>query len=233
MADNQEESGLSVENGTPNPQSSQAGGSSTSLDVEALAKALQPHIRAEVERTQQSVKDKRIGKLEGQVSDFAEQLAKLKALQAEGWTEQQAMRLMQLDNLAQPSQEAGPPKPQGSGVAVPGVEAQAVIKAMGYDMGGEEVTRVLREHPNDAVAQVNALANLRVQAATQVRQPNPAQVMSAGSGQSIGITTESLKADYDKLTEKLPRGVQGLQGRVDAKIAIQKKAREAGVQSPV
>lgn len=232
MADNQPESNSSAGGVLPGTQPSAGNVSSPSGDVDALVKALLPHIAREVERTVQSSKDKRIGKLEGQVGDFAEQLARLKAIQAEGFTEQQALRLMRLETSPDASAPAEPAKVQGSTQPAPNVDTQAVIAAMGFDPGGAEVTEVVRQYA-DPLAQIAALA-ARKQAQSQPKQPNPATLQPVGvGGGTPTVSQDALMREYREMTAKIPPGQQGVKARFDAKLAIRKKAAEAGVQSPV
>lgn len=228
MADNQPESGPAIGGVQPSTQPSTGSGSLLSGDVETLAKALRPIIAQEVERTVQSTKDKRIGKLEGQVGDFAEQLARMKAIQAEGFSEAQALRLMRLEATTEPNTPAEPPKVQGSTQATPSVDAHAVFAAMGYDPSGPEVTAALRSS-SDFVVQVATLAALKTKAAPA----NPATMQPAGGGTAPVVSASALEAEYRSMTAKLPGGQAGVKARFDAKIAIRKKAQEAGVPSPV
>lgn len=231
MADNLSESNPGSGGVQPSTQPSPGGVSSTSGDVDALAKVLRPIIAEEVARAQQSAKDKRIGKLETAVGGFAEQLAQLKEWQSRGFTEQQALSLMQLTQPAAPV-EAEQPKVQGSTPAAPNVDAQAVFRAMGFDPGGAEVTAVLRQ-TSDPLAQIAALATMKQAKANPANTPAPATMQPAGGGSAMVVSTSELEKEYRNLTAKLPGGQAGVKARFDAKIAIRKKAQEAGIPSPV
>src|SRR4030065_32685 len=83
----------------------------SAVDVEALKKALRPVIAEEVAKSDQSIKDKRIAKLQGSVDEFQSQLAKLKELMGDGLSERQALREMKLDEALAPLGATATPAP--------------------------------------------------------------------------------------------------------------------------
>lgn len=115
--DDELESGFGDETQDSQPGDLPLGAASPSFDVNAIASALTPIIRREVERANQSGKDKRIGKLEGTVKSIMTEMRKLREL---GYSEAQAEDLvMRTALLGLPQEEQ--PRP-----SVPAAPVQAV-----------------------------------------------------------------------------------------------------------
>lgn len=198
MSDNQLESNLpagDVEQSTQ-PPSAGAGVQPPSIDVEALAKALEPRLQQMVERQWQSGKDRRIHNLEEQVGDFKSVLDEFKAWKAKGLDDDDAIWRMQVSRaIPQPGQQAEPSGRTGgsdTSVPAPKVDAQALLQAVGIDANDPEVTAILAKG-GDPSAEIVALAVKRK------NPPNPAAVMSTGGGGAVGGD------NIDSLTEKLQK----------------------------
>ena len=172
----------------------------SAVDVEALKKALRPVIAEEVAKSDQSIKDKRIAKLQGSVDEFQSQLAKLKELMGDGLSERQALREMKLDEaLARlgVTETAAPVASVSGNTAQPAVDetvSNFLVEAK-LDTNSPEVTAILRQGGTTA-EQIAKLGILGIGKARQV-EPNPAAVMSVGGGQAI------VSDDVESLTDKL------------------------------
>ena len=123
----------------------------------------------------------------------------------------------------------------GTGVNATGVDTKAFLQSIGLAESDPDVTAAYAEHGDDPGELVVRLANIvtkRKQA--QQQAPKLSQIMSGGGGQSVaGVSPDTLKTEYEQLTKNIPPGEWGTQQRFDVKLAIRKKAKEAGVQSPV
>lgn len=184
---------------TPQP-SGAASGASSALDVEAIVKALTPHIETIVSKQTQSVKDKRFAGLQGEIDGFKSQLAQLKSLQAEGWTEAQALRLMESQSHPQAAPDQAAPQQakvgnQSQTASVP----TTVIQALGFDTNDPDVTNILRETP-DAFEQTIKLANLAN--TRKGGQATTAQMQPAGNAARSVETRDSVVQELDKLVAK-------------------------------
>jgi len=223
--------------GTPSqPPSGTPGTSPSSVDLKALAEALRPVFAEEVKRSTQSVKDKRIAKLQAQQEEL---LAKYDDLLKEGLTPAKARRELMIDQLLEgqlgQAETIVPPEKGGTQTQAAGDTFMAgFLKLAGLDANSAEVTSVFRDTPNpmEQIARLTALAQER-QKQAQPTSSNPAQVLGGSGGVSVGVTSESLMAEYRNLTKNAPAGEHGIKQLFDAKLAIRKKAAEAGVKSPV
>lgn len=188
--------------GTPgqtNPGAS-AEGASPSLDVKALAEALKPYIADVVTRATQSQKDRRIGKMEGKVSDFEAQLARMNELVGEGWSQKQALRLMQsgiVEATNTDEEPAASQKPaQVSAQSVTSVEATKVIDVLGLDANDPDVLRATLG-AKDPIPGLIELASARKAKAAQ--PPNPATIMGSGGGAASSETLDTLTEELTRL----------------------------------
>lgn len=178
----------------------QASGQSSSLDVDAIVKALTPHIETIVDRKTQSVKDKRIAGMQGEIDGFKSQLTQLKALQAEGWTEAQAIRLMESQSRPQPATEQAAPQQARNGNSTHAASVDtAVINAFGLDANDPEVTNVLRENP-DAYSQALKLATIALQ--RKERPVSQAQMQPAGNNPRTIETRDTVAEELNRLVGK-------------------------------
>jgi len=204
--------------------------------LKALAEALRPVVADEVKRSSQSVKDKRIAKLQAQQEEL---LAKYDDLLKEGLTPAKARRELMIDQLLEgqlgQAETVVPPEKGGTQTQAAGDTFMAgFLKLAGLDANSAEVTSVFRDTPNpmEQIARLTALAQER-QKQAQPASSNPAQVLGGSGGVSVGVTSESLMAEYRNLTKNAPEGEYGIKQLFESKRAIRKKAAEAGVQSPV
>lgn len=191
MTELNKESGLPEGAPDANQDASPGTGTPTSVDVEALAKALGPTLEALVDRRFQSGKDKRIAKLEGKQVDFESQLARLEELQGEGFTKKAAIRMMKMEQSQPdepPEQFDGTATPQGKAGSQPQASsanyADSLIAALGLPTNDAEVLRARDAgDPYTVVAQLTDLANKRRQSPPVA--PNPASVMPSTGGSSV------------------------------------------------
>lgn len=209
-------------------QDASAGGTSTSFDVKALAEALKPYIAEEVSRAAQSQKDKRIGKMEGKVSDFEAQLARMKELVSEGWSEKQALRLMQsgIVGMTEPVDESELPQKSEkvNSQFATSVETTKVIELLGLDPNDPEVLRATLG-TKDPLAGLIDVAAARKQKAAQ--QTNPAQLMGSGGGEQAKV---DLQSRYREEVSKIARGDTDAQWKIIQK--YRKMARDLKVEPP-
>jgi hypothetical protein len=196
------ESGQESGAGTPpvDQTSPNAGSQPSTVDVEALAKALMPKVEELVERKTQSVKDKRFQTLENQVDSFESKLADFNEWKKAGLTDDDALWRMKVESQLKMN-EAPPDKQPGKQEPVASVETQAILKALGLAENNPEVTKILRE-TNDVAAQLLSFVNLSK--SQMPIEPNPAAVQPSGSGGSINqsaeaIATQLIEAQKDPL----------------------------------
>lgn len=205
MTDNNMESvPTSGAQGVPTPDASPAGGQPTSaIDVKAIAEALRPIIQEEVARSGQSVKDKRIARLQ---DDVDKALARYDELLREGLTPARAKRELALDQLLEgrldnsdgvaPTQQA-----VGSRPAQATPDHTALLSSLGLDPNSPEVLAVAREG-GDYASQVGRFAALAAQRKAQPA-PNPAQQVPVGGGTSVSDRTlEDVEADLVRIKKK-------------------------------
>lgn len=206
MSDNNMESvPTSGAQGAPIPEASPAGGQSPSaIDVKSIAEALRPIIQEEVARSGQSVKDKRIAKLQ---DDVDKALARYDELLKEGLTPQRARRELALDQLLESRQDnsdSAAPTQQavGSRPAQAALDHTALLSSLGLDPNSPEVLAVAREG-GDTATQIIKFANLATQKAKAQPQPNPAQQVPVGGGTSVSDRTlEDVEADLANIKKK-------------------------------
>ncbi len=192
--------------GQPNQQASQTSGTSTSsVDVEALKGVLIPFITEEVAKQSQSIKDKRIAKLSGDVKSV---LSRLDELTSEGWSQKQAIRLMEIEERQQlaghDDQEVEAEVPvkgkTGTQTQPAGVDTAALVKLIGLDANSPEVLAVIRDHSDDTLAQLSALTDLgQKKRAVQQAPANAAQIMSSGGGATAPDQIETLNSRLSEL----------------------------------
>lgn len=219
MPDNQQDSTVDGGLGDANPNSpSQV--QPNSFDPATAFNSLrglpefEQYVQEVASRQAQSVKDRRIAKLETNQSAFAEQLAKFNKLKAGGLSEEVALEFMQLQSDRKPpevdepqfQQEAKPPA--GVPAKAEGIDYGQVLGAMGIAENDARVTEVLRQHPNDIAAQMQAFAGL-VNRQTQQPAPNPAGVLPTFNARNV--SQPDLQAQYQADVQKLPQGdINGL-----------------------
>ena len=200
MSDNVLESGQpSGVQGQPSPAPSGGGVSSTSpVDVDALAEALAKNQKFLdlLNRSTQSVKDKRFSSIEKEQGSLKSQLTRVLELTKRGLTEEDALFRVRVEDalLAQDApQEATPVPPQsppGSGPGVAGDEtARVLIEGLGLDPNSAEVLQVLRDHPADIRNQIAKFAELSARRKASP-PPNPAAVLPTAAGAPVSAGSE-------------------------------------------
>ncbi len=225
--------------GQPNQSASAANGDQqlSSVDVktlESLVKDLAGQVRA-----LQSDKDRGVHKLDQKLNSLTETIKQYEKYRGK-YEPDEAQWRMQVDALLAQGQgipQADVPSAGGGGTPTQaaGVDTATLVKAVGLDANSPEVLAAIRDHQDNLFEQYAAITNLAVKRqAAQQTPPNSAQIMSAGGGQPVpSVTVDSLTAEYQNLTKNIPPGEEGVRARLDAKIAIRKKAAEAQLQSPV
>jgi len=187
--------------------------------------------------TLKSDKDKGVAKVAKEVVTLSEQFKKYDKLRARGMEPEDIERQFELDALlAERRGASGTSVPSGMG----GNQSQSagdltavLLSPMGLLANDPEVIKIQRDEV-DPLQQVVKFANLAQQRqAAQATPPNPAIVASAGTGVTVSTTTEALLAEYNNMTKNIPLGERGVDGRYAAKLAIRKKADEAGVMRPI
>ena len=239
MTDSNMESGQQVggARGTPGSDASQAAGTQPSaIDVKALAEALRPIVAEEVERRGQSVKDKRIAKIQATQDEL---LARYDNLLKEGLSPARARRELLIDHVLeqQLGREDEPVSPAKAGThqQVASPDTTAWLKSVGLTDTDPDVVAAYRDHGDEPGQLAQQLLNITAKRQqVQQRPANPAQVLSGGGGVTVsGVSKQSLQAEYDALNKTIPRGEYAIKARGQLKDAIRKKARDAGVESPV
>jgi hypothetical protein len=182
VTDQGESSHVGGEQGQPDPETSTTSDvQQTSFDAKAVLAALEvsPEFEDYVDRKVQGVKDRRFNKIEGQLDDFESQLGTLKELRKEGWTEEQAIRLMKLEqpNAPEPQQQPGKQP-----VVQTSPELDGFFQEFDVDPSGPEATQLIRESKTDSVSLARFAIDLEKR---QSAPPNPASIMPAGSGDSV------------------------------------------------
>jgi hypothetical protein len=220
MPDNQQDS--TAPDGLGNANSNSAGQDErNSFDPATAFNSLrglpefEQYVQEVASRQAQSVKDKRFAKLETKTDAFAEQLAKFNKLKAGGLSEEVALEFMQLQsdrNSAetdeQQVQQVSKPLAEAQPKAE-GIDYGQVLGAMGIPENDARVTEVLREHPNDFVAQMQAFANIAGSQTQAPNTPNPAGVLPTFNARNV--SQPDLQAQYQKDREALRQGdVYGL-----------------------
>jgi hypothetical protein len=171
--------------GQPTPGTSQAAGAPpSSVDVNALAAALEPTLKRMVEQQWQSGKDSRIAKLTGEVDSFKSQMTRMKELMGKGFTEEGALEIMAAQAQNQPQAvlpQAAPPVSPGSETKAPGVDTDT-LALLGLTINDPDVVELIRQGKlgNDDFIR---LAKDRKARAVQ---PNPAAVVPTTQGVTAG-----------------------------------------------
>ena len=176
----------------------------SAIDAAKVVEALKPLIADEVAKATQSTKDKRFAKLEGAVTEFQNQLAKLKELQAEGWSEAQAMRLMQLEASKQTEVEASPQQLTGTQKPETAIDEQ-ILESMGLSANDPEILSVFASN-SDVATRILKSAEIAVQ---RKQKPNPASIVQTSSGEkSTADTHETLSAKLVELMKSPTTNMQ-------------------------
>ena len=192
---------------TPTQQGSTPEAQPSPVDEESLKALVEPIIQAEVEKRVDSYKDKRIAKLSTETKSLKESLAEVKALQAEGMSEKQAVQYIETqDFLIAQGQEVPTDAPPAE---VPAEQPQvaadtylsSVLKMGGLKDTDPDVITILREE-RDPAKQLIALGNLS-EARKEISPPKPAAALSSGSGQAV--ETETLESVTAELQEELAK----------------------------
>lgn len=205
MSDNNMEPTPSVGTpATPKPGASPEGVPTSAIDVDALAKALEPTLAKLVEKQWQSGKDSRISKLQGKVDDFDAQLARFTELVGEGMSQKRARQWMKVEQLlaSQGAGEKDEPQaaPQVTGgnrqQQAPGVETAQLLNVLGLSDSDQQVMELVREGVTDP----NRFVQLAIQKKqAQTAAPNPAGIAPAGGGGGVDTTSlESVTADLQR-----------------------------------
>jgi hypothetical protein len=151
----------------------------SAIDAAKVVEALKPLIDDQIAKALQSTKDKRFAKLEGTMSEFQNQLAKFKELQADGWNEAQAMRLMQLENQLESKPENEPsPKLTGTQKKETAIDEQAILESMGLSANDPEIVSIFAT-TEDMATRILKSAELAVQ---RTQKPNPASIVQTAGG---------------------------------------------------
>lgn len=212
--------------GEPNQPDPQAGASS-SVEAESLEAVLDKVRTLEgMVKSFQSGKDKGQDRLESQVANLSEQLARYETLRAQGLEPAKAEREMILDDIIaerRTPQEPTPGKPRPAA----SVEAQTIAKALGLNENDPEVVKTLRDHPDNVLEQVLGIANLA--RTRQSTQPNPAAVQTAGGGAAVSSEDE-LSKQYQSEKSKIKRGSQAANQLMALKQKYRENARRLGIE---
>ena len=198
MTDNMDSNGQALGGNGSQPAPSGAASPNSAVDISAVLDQLRAtNERLErIERGGQSVKDKRIAGLQGDIDGFKSQLAELKELMAGGLSETAALRLMSAQQPASPQNQPPPiGNPQGSGDSI---DVASVISAMNLNAADPDVIRLLREERN-ASKLVTDLANIARQRSQPQTPPPPGQQMPIPGGSASGETLDSITAELEKL----------------------------------
>lgn len=193
--------------GEPNQGDSSGTAQTSAIDYTALAEALRPFISEEVGKRQQSLKDKRVLKLDEKVSGFEAQLAKLAELEQRGIPREDAIWRMRVDEALAGQGNVGDASPDdgdGTPSKVVSADMEPVLGIMGINPNAAEVAQILRE-TSDPIQQVAKFAQLAEQQKTKAAsaaKPKPASVaqMGVGSVQSQD-SEESLAQELARLME--------------------------------
>lgn len=185
---------------TPNSTSSLGSGATSAIDVAALAERIEA-----LERAGQSVKDKRIAEMQGQIKDFGSQLARFNKLVNGGMSQDAAMSFMQMEEALasktpQPNNEpqAAPIPATGNRTGkAPIVDTSLALLALGLSDTDPEVTQLVQNGSVDLAALVN-LAARRKQA--EAAPPNPAAIAPTGGAPGGGESIESVTAELNRLS---------------------------------
>ena len=138
-------------------------------------------------RALQGNKDKGIAKVSKRLDGFEERLAEFNELKSEGYSDKRALQLMRLNSLAEePSAENEPAAVVDKGGNLnhnPNVDTDALLKAAGIEPNDPEVTQLYRQGKTTVLDIAQFIVDRKARAEAQ---PNPAQVLPGGGGQSVG-----------------------------------------------
>ena len=153
-------------------------------------------------RALQGNKDKGIAKVAKRLDDFEERLAEFNELKAQGLSDKVAMKLMRLDNLSDRDSvtENEPAVVVDKGGNLnhnSNVDTDALLRAAGIEPNDPEVTQLYRQGKTGVLDIAQFIVDRKARAAAQ---PNPAQVLPGGGGQSLSGGDE-----LAELTEQLAR----------------------------
>ena len=173
--------------GSPNQTTSATSPQAISgLDAETLRKALKPLVEEEVARRTQSVKDKRIGKLESRQDDFESQLARFNRLKEELGNEKLAHLYMKVEDQGlAPSDEVSGTSVSQNKATLAGTPTetakltQQLTTALGLDANDPEMTKILGE--NELSLQLSQMLALSDRRKKAQEAPNPASRIVAMS----------------------------------------------------
>lgn len=187
------------EQGSPNPEASQEKDvQQSSFDAKAAVTALQesPEFLELLSRQTQAVKDRRFNKLEGQLGNLEEQLAKYEEYRKLGKSPEEARREMQIDQLIAEGRVPTEPQqlPGKQTVAPVDTKLDEFFQAFDVDPTGPEATQLIRDGKTDTVSLTRFVIE---QEKRQSAPPNPASIMPAGSGDSV------ISDDIDEIHRQL------------------------------
>lgn len=153
-------------------------------------------------RALQGNKDKGIAKVAKRLDGFEERLAEFNELKAQGLSDKVAMKLMRLDNLSEQdsvaeNEPAAVVDKGGNLNHNPNVDTDALLRASGIEPNDPEVTQLYRQGKTTLPDIARFIVDRKARAEAQ---PNPAQVLPGGGGQSLSSGNE-----LAELTEQLER----------------------------
>lgn len=197
MTTNMDSSGIANGGTGGQPEPSGAAPSNSAVDFGAALERIEKRL-VEIERRDQSVKDKRIAGLQGDVDNFRAQFAELKELMAGGLSEAAALRLMSATQPAQTPIQSQPPvagNPQGTGGSI---DVMTVMRAMKLDANDPDVINALRNE-RDPIRLVAAFSTIADRKA-QPQAPIPDGQLQPTSGTPAQNTTiDSITTELDAL----------------------------------
>ncbi len=145
----------------------------SAIDEDSLKAIIEPLVKDAFDRGAQSTKDKRIAKQESRITSLEDTLAEVKALQAEGMSEKQAIQYMRTQELLDDQGKQVPTDaPPPTEPAVPATVAEddslpAILNLTGLKANEADVVEILRERdPLKRVVALTSLAETRKQAQT-------------------------------------------------------------------
>ncbi len=193
----------------------------SAIDEDSLKAILEPMIEDAFSRQAQSVKDKRIAKQESRITSLEDTLAEVKALQAEGMSEKQAIQYMRtqelLDDQGKQVPTATPPATEPAVPATVAVDdsLSAFLNLTGLKANEADVVAILRQEtdPLKRVVALTSLAETRKQA--QTTPAAAGNVLPSGGG--APVSEESLETISTELQAELDKPIQDI-----------KKIRELG-----
>lgn len=232
MSDQPLESGQSFGEDAPTSETSNTGGQQTStVDAEAIAKALMPVLEPWLERKLQSTKDRRFSQIERKLESTDGALARFAELVKGGMTPDQAQERLKFESAIewveqqrnQPARgsETSEPKPArgNAGGAQAIDEAAQFLKEAGLSEDPEWV-KMASEGFTSSHEAVKAATNLIIRRMLKGRNANPAAVIQPSGG---SLPPQNLEEEYRK--ELLAAKGKGN----DAGREIRRKYRELGL----